>query len=133
MRAFTLVETLLSMTLLGLVCILVLNIFPSALFSVRSGEERYLAGSLADTILEEESARSFGERPVGTTRELSPIKVDQVEYRRKLEVLSVNTADPQYCRAFRATVEWTARGVSHRIVREIWRYRLKNQVPGASR
>lgn len=58
-RAFALGESLLGFSLISLVLILLLNLFPSSLATVRRSEQRFKALTLADNRLEQQAAEKF--------------------------------------------------------------------------
>lgn len=125
--AFTLVETLLSITLLGFVMILVMNLFPTSMASVRKAEQRYHAGTLASSILEQQASLPFQQLAVGTSRDLYTDTAQSVQYRPHLEIQKVAGEDVRFLKSLRVTVKWTVRQQTHEIVRELWVHHLPSQ------
>ena len=126
-RAFSLAETALSLTLIGLLLLFVLNLFPSALVAQKTAEHRLTASSLARSLLEEQMDQAFGQLPVGLERTLPPVSSGGVEYQPRFTVTASPQADPKYLRVLRLEVRWEFRGQTRLVVREVWKHQLPHR------
>ena len=127
-RAFTLVENLLAFTLISLVLILLLNLFPGSMATVRKSEQRYKAITLADAVLEQQAALAFSKLSVPTSQDLDPVDYEQTHYTRHLEILPVTGEDQAWLKLIRVTVSWTYREQSRQVVQELRVHRLAHQL-----
>ena len=127
-RGFSLVELLMSFALLGLVIVLLLNLFPSSIAAVRLGEQRYRAQTMASSLLEQKMSVPFSQLLVGTRVTLPVQQFEGVDYQSRLEVDKVTGSDPAVLRSVRVSVEWTVRGMTRREVREVLMHRLPSQL-----
>ena len=124
-RGFSLAETMFALGLLGLVVVLILNIFPSSMATVRSAEQRSHAESVANSKLEEQVEVPFDQLPLGLDKDLGSQNFLQVDYHARLQVLKAD-GDPRYLRAVRVNVDWTVRGLRRQVVRELLIHRLSH-------
>lgn len=123
MRGFTLAETVLGFGLLSLVIILVLNLFPSSMATVRTAEQRYQAETLASSILEEKSALPFAQLPVAPEIDLGRQIYDQIPYQIYFQVSNAD-GDPAYLRSLRVRVEWDYKTHHRQVLREVLVHKL---------
>lgn len=124
----TLIEVLLAFTLTALMIVLILNLFPTSMATVRKSEQRQVAGTIAESLLERRSQWKFDDLPVGFSEQVSPGAPQQgVEYRAQFEVASVNGEDPKFLRALKATVSWDYQGHTQQITRKLYVHRLSYQ------
>ncbi|MFN8611356.1 MAG: hypothetical protein U0931_27675 [Vulcanimicrobiota bacterium] len=122
-RGFTLAENMLAFSLISLVLILLLNLFPSSMATVRRSEQRYQALTLADNMLERQASRPFSKLPVGTVEDSQ-----QGDYKIHLEIVKAGDEDPAWLRTARVTVSWTYQSQSKEVTRELRLHRLANQL-----
>ncbi|MCW5867666.1 MAG: hypothetical protein KIS61_10415 [Candidatus Eremiobacteraeota bacterium] len=122
-RAFTLVENLLAFTLISLVLILLLNLFPSSMATVRKSEQRYKALTLAGNRLEEQTAMPFSKLVLDSS-EHHPVD----DYQVQTEVLAIDGEDKAWLKLIRVTVSWKYRDQSRKVVRETRVHRLASQL-----
>lgn len=122
-RGFSLAETLLGFALISLVVVLVINLIPSSMATVRSSEQRYRAETLAQNVLEERAGLPFSQLAVGLSQDLGSQIYEQVAYQIYFEVAAAD-GDPQYLRSLRARVQWNARNRGHEVLRELLVHRL---------
>lgn len=122
-RAFTLVENLLAFTLISLVLILLLNLFPSSMATVRKSEQRYQALTLADSLVEEQAARPFSKLVVGSHQQS-----DNGEYQIHTEILAIPGENPAWLKNVRVTVSWKYRDQPRQVMREMRLHRLASQL-----
>lgn len=127
-RAFTLVENLLAFTLISLVLILLLNLFPGSMATVRKSEQRFKAITLADAVLEQQAALPFSKLTVPSSQDLDPVDYEQTHYSRRLEILPVAGEDQSWLKLVRVTVSWTYRQQPRQVVQELRVHRLANQL-----
>lgn len=118
-RGFTLVENLMAFTLIALVIILLLNLFPSSMATVRKSEQRYEALTLAGNVLEQQAALPFGKLVVDSVHDS---KVG--DYKVRVEVLKVNGEDVNWLKRVRVTVSWTYQEQVREVTRELRLHRL---------
>ena len=122
-RGFSLAENLLAFSLISFVLILILNLFPSSMATVRRSEQRHQALTLADNILERQAARPFSKLLVGTVEESQ-----QGDYKVHLEILAVPDEDQSWLKRARVTVSWAYQGQPKEVIRELRLHRLANQL-----
>lgn len=126
MRGFSLAETVLGFALVSLVVILVINLVPSSMATVRSAEQRYRAETLAGSILEQKSSLPFAQLPIGPEQDLGRQIYDQVPYQLYFQVSS-SDGDPIYLRALRVRVAWSVKNRDRQISRELLIHHLPSQ------
>ena len=105
------------LALLGLIVVLVLNIFPSALFATSKATEQIEAESLAQSYLEEARALPFSSLSSGPARTLSPA---DSKYTVTREFYDPPATHADKTRGIRVTVRWTSQGTPREIKREVW-------------
>lgn len=122
-RAFTLVENLLAFTLISLVLILLLNLFPSSMATVRKSEQRYQALTLADSLIEQQASRPFSKLVVGNV-----LDEDRQEYHLHTEIMALPGEDQAWLKNVRVTVSWKYREQPRQVMREMRLHRLAHQL-----
>lgn len=122
-RAFTLVENLLAFTLISLVLILLLNLFPSSMATVRKSEQRYTAMTLAGSRLEDQTALPFSKLVVGSSEQSQ-----HQDYQIRTQVLAIDGENKAWLKLIRVTVSWKYRDQSRQVVRETRVHRLASQL-----
>lgn len=110
-------EAIVALALLGLVVVLVLNIFPSALFATQKASEQIEAEGLAQSYLEEARALPFSSMDPGTTTTLTPAGA---KYEVTREFFDAMGTDSEQTRGIRITVHWANKGVPRELKREVW-------------
>lgn len=115
-RAFSLLETVFAIALVGFILILVVNLVPSSVLAVRRGEEQLQAENLARSVLEEARAAPFSALAVGTSTPPSP----DPNFTLSREVFAVPNASVDRTLGVRVTVGWSRSGRPQQIVREVW-------------
>jgi Tfp pilus assembly protein PilV len=116
----SLMEVIFSLTLLGLVTVLVMNLFPSSMVTVKKAEYRMQANTLAETVLAEQAARPYDELVVGAPPDIAAQIVEGVDYLVTTEVRAVPDRLPEYVKSVHVTVSWTVRNIDQRLERELW-------------
>jgi len=125
LKAFTLIETLLSMTILSICMGMVLVFLPTGFLSLKDSERRLFAGSLAQRVLEErrnsplEELDSLG--PLVQTVE--SVDYDQIHYTVLLQVSRHPTAT--YARKLEVQVLWQQHGQTKKVVRRSTECRVR--------
>lgn len=109
-QGFTLVETAVSLALVGLILLFVLNLYPSSLFAQHRAEERLAALRIARSVLDEQMIRPFNQLPVGMTTQVPVRLLDGIEYRCQVQVSGTGQADEKLLRTIRTTVSWRSHG-----------------------
>ncbi|MEW6277586.1 MAG: hypothetical protein AB1758_03105 [Candidatus Eremiobacterota bacterium] len=121
--AMTLAEALLGMFLMLLVVVLVFELYPMALSSVRASGQRIQAEALADSILARWMDRPFDQLVPGPATPLPDTPGRGTVFSSSVEVLLVNDprVNPDRIRSIRVTVAWEDRGVRRQVARQRWR------------
>jgi type II secretory pathway pseudopilin PulG len=124
-KAFSLAETAVALSILGLLLLFVLNLFPSAMLARRNAEQRLVAQSLARSYLEQQMEVSFGLLHSG---QLAELEREGVRYRVNLEVSESPQARPEYLKILKVVVQWSTQGRTLKVERQLYRHRLPHQV-----
>ncbi|MBS2038583.1 hypothetical protein JST97_26625 [bacterium] len=121
-RGLSLAELVFSFGLVLLIVVLIFELFPMALVSLRSSAQRSQALAVADSLLAQAMQQPFQKLTPGLEN-LPPVTVGSTMFQPSREVLRVQQPgiDPERILALRITVVWLNRGQSHRLVRETWR------------
>lgn len=82
-RAFTMVETVVGMTLIVLVMVVGINLLPYSLRAMSMGEQKVQAANLAQSLLEEKATTDFDDL---LTADLPDVDLNGTLYRVHLEV-----------------------------------------------
>lgn len=101
-RGVTLIESMIALSLLSVLLVVVLNLFPTSMRAIRQTEERQAATDLACSLLEKQAARPFTELTPAPPVEL-PAEGD---FRPTLEVFRVPDSQEDFLRGLRVTVRW---------------------------
>lgn len=122
-RGLSLAELIFSFGLVLLIVVLIFELFPMALVSLRSSGQRSQALAVADSWLAKSMQQPFQKLLPGSVENLPPTTVGGTTYQPSRQVLRLNEpgTDPQRIIALRITVSWVSRGQSHQLVRESWR------------
>lgn len=122
-RGVSLLELIFSLFVLGVILVLVCNLYPSAIGSVRYSGQRLEANALASSLIDQEMARPFDQLVPGPTRTLPAVAGKGASYTPVIEIYAIN--DPSLRAGLvvgiRVRVEWVDRRVPHTIVREVTR------------
>ena len=121
-RGYTLVENLMAFTLIALVMILLLNLFPSSMATVKRSEQRYEALTLAGNVLEQQAALPFTKLVPG-----SVVESEVGDFKIRTEVRKIDGEDPSWLKTVRVTVSWTYQEQTREVVRELRVHRLGYQ------
>ncbi|MGE0493533.1 MAG: hypothetical protein AB7S38_30265 [Vulcanimicrobiota bacterium] len=119
-RGLSLIETVVAAALVGLVVLLVTNLFPLSLTGVRQQEQYLQADLLAGSVLADQQMVPFVELTPGDRQVLDPVEVDGVAYTATVEIDRVSGSDPAYLKAVRVTVNWQYQAQARQTVEEVW-------------
>lgn len=114
----SLAETAVAASLLCLLLIGVLNLFPSALAAVSSSKQNSQANTLAQNALEFFAAKPFASLAMGTQPN-SGLSVPE-GFTLVVEVQPVDTYSPEFLKRVKATVTWTFRARQKKVVQELY-------------
>lgn len=122
-RGLSLAETVLATTLAGMMLVLIINLFPSSMATVRKAELRLRAATLADSLLEQKSVLPFSKLPVGLSQE-----TEEKPFHLTFTVVKVDAENDSYLRELRVKVQWEDRGVKLELTRKLYKHRLPSQL-----
>lgn len=108
-RGLSLMEVVVTTSILAMVFMLVANLFPTSFMALRTSGQRMEAESLAASLLEDYRSRPHSQLPVGL--DVSP----QTEgpYQARVRVMAVSGEDPNYLVEIRVEVSWSDKVGSH--------------------
>lgn len=118
-RGITLVDTLVSFFLVGMVLMVVLQLFPGAILATREAEYESQAHQLASQTLEDTRARGFSHIPL-TSQDLPDRTLDGVVLHARLTGYLLPGRNPNYIKGIRVLVWWEYRRRRHQIEEEVW-------------
>ncbi|MCA9792677.1 MAG: hypothetical protein KC910_12810 [Candidatus Eremiobacteraeota bacterium] len=119
-RGLSLIETVVAAALIGLVVLLVTNLFPLSLTGVRQQEQYLQADLLAGSVLADQQMVPFDQLTPGDRQVLDPVEADGVSYVPTVEIDRVSGSDVAYLKAVRVTVRWQYQGLPRQTVEETW-------------
>ena len=102
----TLAETLVSLTVLILVMLSVLNLFPSSMSILRTTRSGWLARSAAQDKIEELASRPFATIPLGFDEEGEVTLSDDSKCHFHTTVTRVDGHSPEHLKRIRCEVVW---------------------------
>ena len=121
MRGLSLIETLLAVVILLLAVIMCFSLLPSAWLAVNQGEQRIFAGTLAQSILEQQQVYAFDSLAPAT---LPPVEQGGATFRPVVTVQPQPGPSPRL-KVVTVRVNWESR----RIQRSVFRQRTMCRVP----
>ena len=121
-RGITLIEMLVSFSLVLLLCIFVLNLFPSSLIALRHSETRLEAQRLAEATLEQAKATNFSNWTVGSSTTCPVQTLNGVVYTPVLQVQAVPGYNPSTLKSLQVSVSWIGRNGRQSVVQQslVW-------------
>ena len=125
-RGMSLVEVIVSLSLLSAVLIFVLNLYPISLTTLRRAEFDHEIEARARDLLEFYAVEPALEWPVGSRRNLPDQTVRETTMQAELEVLAYAPCDPQMLVQMRLQLRWEERGQGRRLIRESLVSRFEN-------
>lgn len=122
-RGVSLPELILSFFLLLLTVLLIFQMYPMALASLRLSGQRSQAEALADSELADFLTCPFSQLVVGPEQPLPDVEGRGTVFHSAVTISAVNQpgVDPDGIRSVRIRVFWTEKGTAREIVREQWR------------
>lgn len=125
-RGLSLMEVVLATSVLGLVAMMIFQIYPTSFVAVQAGRHRMEAEGWADSLLEQERGAAFGSLVVGSERYPERLVVgDGTVYTACLRVKSVDGLQTERLVAIEAEVSWKDGTGEHRIVMETYVAKLR--------
>ena len=121
----TLAETLVSLTILTLVMLAVLNLFPSAMSNARLTRNEWLARQAAQCKIEALAASPFGSLEVGTEQEDEVPLPDGAKASLRTTVSAVNGHPDKLIKCLRCEVSWPGRATTKTAVEEVYVHALR--------
>ena len=127
-RGLSLLEVILTSSLLGLCALFLLGVLPGAMLSVRQSEHRIGASALAKAILDECAAGPFADLSVGVFELSSPGALGDMLRRQQYQLddqtllnprLEISNLTPETLRKLKVTVKWRERNTDFEIIREL--------------
>lgn len=116
-RGFSVAESVIAATVLGLTVVFLLTLLPSGLLSLKRANQRTQAAGLAESLLAEYSLKDLTTLPLGEQALATPsLKIESTEYRQKITV-TIPPSLPQ-ARLLRAEVSFRHSELDHLIVRQ---------------
>ena len=115
-RGFSLMEAIVALALLGLIVVLVLNIFPSTLYASQKASEQIEAENLAQSYLEEARLKPFSTLHLGAPLPLTPA---DAKFRVTQEFYQPVGTDEEQTRGIRIIVHWSNKGTERELKREV--------------
>lgn len=119
-KGFSLAETVLSLFLLSLVVILLVNLYPTSMLTVRQGENRFQANQIAASELARLQSGSFDDLVVGSVTPLDPVVHNSMEFERRVEVFEVPPNPEDHLKGVRVTVSWKERNELRQVSQELY-------------
>jgi len=117
MRGLSLLETVVATFLFTLVTVLVMNLFPSSLFSLQQAELKQRAERLCQSRLNEERVRKFSSFTLNSS---TPLPAEEWEGHKLTPVLEVLPHAGTALKILRVTVTWRERNQTRKVSREVW-------------
>ena len=114
LRAVSLIEVILAVTVLGMALTLLVGLIPSASLSSRMARSRTLAGNLAQDVLENIDFSNAAAVLGGT---LDPITLEDIEFRRRIERNPM--PPPSTAVRLRVVVSWKHGRTEREVFREM--------------
>lgn len=118
-RGFTLMEAILSITLIGIIFVLALNLYPASVLTIRQSEQKLRADTVARSLLESYASQPFSELVVGSSVSLTAQEWNGVTYQPVLRILNPPEGNAEYVKDVEIQVHWQVRkvprSVTHRL------------------
>ncbi|MGE0493602.1 MAG: prepilin-type N-terminal cleavage/methylation domain-containing protein [Vulcanimicrobiota bacterium] len=108
-RGLSLMEVVVTTSILAMVFMLVANLFPTSFMALRTSGQRMEAESLAASLLEDYRSRPYSQLPVGL--DVSPQASGS--YQARVRVVPVSGEDPTYLVELQVEVRWADKVGSH--------------------
>lgn len=116
----TLAESVLAIFLLSLIVLLVFNLYPTAISSLRGSGQNLQANDVASSVLAEYQEKRFNSLVVGPAVTLPGRPGRGTEFIPSVEIFDINRpgVDTTKVKGIRVRVSWVDHGRTHSLVRE---------------
>ena len=118
--AITLIEIIISLSLVILLCIFILNLFPYSLLAMHHSEVHLAAQKIAETTLADWEVANFQSLAVGSTTSCPAQTLNKVVFKPTLQVSAVPRYNPSTLVALRVTVTWQDQSGTKSLTQEHW-------------
>lgn len=112
-RGLSIMESVLALSLVSLVLILVVSLFPDTLLAIRRSEQTVQADQWAQTLLEYEMARPFPELVAGAVYSPPDRQMGATTYHGTTRIFAVPSTRGDLVKGVNVTVSWEHGGKSH--------------------
>ncbi len=119
-RGLTLLELIVCFSVVLLLIIFVLNLFPGSLLALRQSEARLEAQRQAELLLDRARLARFDTYAVGVRQSLSPRSLNGTQFTPVLESLAVAGYDSHSLKELRVSIGWDDYGTSRRLAVSAW-------------
>lgn len=122
-RGVTLAESILAVFLLSLIVLLIFNLYPTAMVSLRGSGQNLQANDVADSVMDEYQEKRFTSLVAGPPTVLPKRPGRGTEFTPTVEIFEVNrpNVDKDRIKGIRVTVTWVDHGQTKKLVRETLR------------
>lgn len=117
-RGLSLIEVIFAFTLLGLILMVLFNLFPASVMSVKHAELRIKAIAIAQSILDNKRAAAFSSFALGAESVDDSSFDSGNEFETTLECYNVDLTDSNNLKRMRATVVWSEKNVIYSVSKE---------------
>lgn len=119
-RGLTLLELVVCFSVVLLLVIFVLNLFPGSLLALRQSEARLEAQRQAELLLDRARLARFDTYAVGSTQTLPPRGLNGTQFTPVLESVALAGYDSNQVKQLRAMVSWDDHGTIRRFSVAAW-------------
>lgn len=116
----SLLEVMVSFSLLLLLTVFIVNLFPSSVLAMRRSEARLEGYSLCDSALEIFKNKDFSSLLVGSSTVLPGADWNGVTYASRVEVSAVSGYATSSLKQLKAVVSWEEKGSTRSVHRILW-------------
>lgn len=121
----TIGESLVSLSLLSLVMVGVLNLFPSTLSVIGGSRIRAQANSAAQDRLEQMASEPFANLTIGSQTSEEVEVSDKVKVKLTKSVAAAPGHDPKFLKSLECRAEWSSRGAPQSVTRGLYVHSLR--------
>jgi hypothetical protein len=127
-HAVSIAESVLAVFLLSLTVVLIFNLFPRSMATLRVSGQKLQADAVADSVLEEYMVVSFKDLRPGPPQVLPKVPGRGTEFEPSVEIFDMTGpvgVDPTMIKRIKVTVRWKDRNMDHVLVREMARTNVR--------
>lgn len=127
-QAVSIAESVLAVFLLSLTVVLIFNLFPRSMATLRVSGQKLQADAVADSVLEEYMVVSFKDLNPGPPVVLPKVPGRGTEFEPTVEIFDMTGpvgVDPTMIKRIKVTVRWKDRNMDHVLVREMARTNVR--------